>query len=439
MKKDKYYKVNIEPENKSELSRRRFLLGAGSLIVGGALGGGLLSGCKEKIVTTTKVVSSTKTVSVPTTVEVPVTTTVTETSGVTETATVTETTTVTETIAEAKTVTVTDSRGREVTLNLPINRVCYLHGTVAEGLKIINAWDKVVSVDNHTDDTVLIPEIPDMPVITYSDTGAIDYEAIISLEPDILFILATPGHFDVDAIIETLEPEIPVVCVFDTYDTETWTTGIELLGTIMQKEEEAQEFLTFASEIENRMTAITSTISEEEKPRYFMKLPGWSVDDFCTFTDEFGFVAKLSEVTGAVNIAADIPSTGGWVQEVDREWLMTEDYSFIIAHIWDALNPGVVGYGVTDTTATQECLNEVAQLDVFSASQAVADGNVYLADSLILCTPRYLVLMEYMAKMFHPDLFADLDPKATHQEYLTRFMRVDHNLEESGMFYYPEP
>jgi iron complex transport system substrate-binding protein len=46
--------------------------------------------------------------------------------------------------------------------------------------------------------------------------------------------------------------------------------------------------------------------------------------------------------------------------------------------------------------------------------------------------------MEYMAKIFHPELFAELDPVATHQEYLTRFMRIDFNLDESGVFFYPE-
>jgi iron complex transport system substrate-binding protein len=89
------------------------------------------------------------------------------------------------------------------------------------------------------------------------------------------------------------------------------------------------------------------------------------------------------------------------------------------------LNPGVTGYGVTDITVTQACLDELAQLDAFSASRAVADGNVYLTDTFLSSTPRCVVLMEYMAKMFHPDLFADLDPQATHQEYLIRFMRID--------------
>jgi len=43
-----------------------------------------------------------------------------------------------------------------------------------------------------------------------------------------------------------------------------------------------------------------------------------------------------------------------------------------------------------------------------------------------------------MAKWFHPDLFEDLDPKAIHQEYLTRFQGLDYDLDEHGVFVYPD-
>jgi iron complex transport system substrate-binding protein len=437
--KKQFNKVNPAAKEKGEMSRRHFLLGAGSVVIGGALGGGLLSGCKEEV-TTTKVVSSTMTVSVPTTVEVPVTSTVTETSlsTVTETSTVTQTSTVTETAAEAKTITVTDSLGREVTLNLPVNRVSYLHPTIAEGLRIIDAWDRVISVDITTTNEVFFPNLAELPVLSYTESGAIDYESIIALEPDILFVLATPGSFDMDALVAAMEPEIPVVFVFDTYDVNTWSSGIELLGKIMQKEDEAQEFIGFCQQIEESVTSKTTGLAADEMPSYFLKVPGWTTDQFCTFTDEFAFVKKLGETTGAVNIAADLPSTGGWVENVDVEWLMTREYEHILVNVWVSITAGLIGYNVLDTAALEAYREELMQLDAFSLSQAVADENVYITDTFFMTTPRYFILMLYAAKMFHPELFEDLDPEAAHQEYLTRFMRIDFNLDESGVFFYPE-
>jgi iron complex transport system substrate-binding protein len=41
-----------------------------------------------------------------------------------------------------------------------------------------------------------------------------------------------------------------------------------------------------------------------------------------------------------------------------------------------------------------------------------------------------------MAKLFHPDLFEDLDPEAIHQEYM-ELQHFDFNVYEHGVFIYP--
>jgi iron complex transport system substrate-binding protein len=43
----------------------------------------------------------------------------------------------------------------------------------------------------------------------------------------------------------------------------------------------------------------------------------------------------------------------------------------------------------------------------------------------------------YVAKLLYPDLFADLDPDAIHQEFLTRFLRIDYDVSKQGVFIYP--
>jgi succinate dehydrogenase/fumarate reductase flavoprotein subunit len=87
-----------EKKNQEGMSRRSFLVGAGTVVAGTVIGGGLLAGCttettttKTEVVTTSK--TATTTVEVPTTVLSTVTTTKTEggTTGGTVTTTVTET------------------------------------------------------------------------------------------------------------------------------------------------------------------------------------------------------------------------------------------------------------------------------------------------------------------------------------------------------------
>ena len=82
---------------------------------------------------------------------------------------------------------------------------------------------------------------------------------------------------------------------------------------------------------------------------------------------------------------------------------------------------------------------QIMNMVVLADSNAVANGEFYLYESMFTVSPRLVVLMAYWAKWLHPQLFAVLDPQAIHQEYLTRFMRIDYDLEKHGIFAYPEP
>ena len=75
----------------------------------------------------------------------------------------------------------------------------------------------------------------------------------------------------------------------------------------------------------------------------------------------------------------------------------------------------------------------------FDKITAVKNGNVYIVGQELVGGPRTLVAVAYMAKWFHPELFGDLDPKAIHQEWLTRFQGLDYDLNKHGVFVYPEP
>ena len=120
---------------------------------------------------------------------------------------------------------------------------------------------------------------------------------------------------------------------------------------------------------------------------------------------------------------------------VDPEWLLEQDPDFVLCcHPV----PGIFGLDVDDNSAAEVVRNEIIKLDVFSGGSAVRNGDVYLFHSDLLST-GYVVGLAYMAKWFHPDLFQDLDPQAIHQEYLTRFMRIDYDLSKHGVFVYPEP
>jgi iron complex transport system substrate-binding protein len=339
---------------------------------------------------------------------------------------------------EEKTITITDADGREVSLNLPLKRVAYMHATIAEGLLVVNAWDRVIAVDNHTIDKVIFPDIEDYPRLIMDETGNIDYEAIIELDPDVFLVLPAAGHVDVPAAIAALEPEIPVISVFNTNDPDAWEKGIELLGIITQQEKEAAEYISFYQDIENKLSLKTSVLSEDEKKRVFLKIPGWSPEQFSSMTNEMAFVKKLMELCGGINIAADLPSTYGWVENVDMEWLMTQEYDYVLAQIWDFYNPGAVGFITEGEETTRALHDEITRLEAFENSSAIENGNLYIFESGLLTSLSYPILLEYTARALHPELFDDLEPRDTMQEYLARFIRTDFKIDSKTIVFYPE-
>jgi len=117
--------------------------------------------------------------------------------------------------------------------------------------------------------------------------------------------------------------------------------------------------------------------------------------------------------------------------EVDSEWLIMADPEVMFQ--WSA--PG--GYNVDDNSEMEaEWLQIISRPELANVT-AIKEQKVYMFAPEITSRPCWFVSLAYLAKWLHPDLFTDLDPQAIHQEYLTRFLRLDYDLSEHGVFVYP--
>ena len=340
-----------------------------------------------------------------------------------------------EAAEEPETVTITDSSGREVTIKMPVEKIAFTHYSMAEALRIVDVWDRVVGTDGYISDPILYSNLDELPAISEPmNPYGVNYEKVFELHPDILLAayIPMPGF---DDMVANLEPEIPVVAL-NLYEPDTIVENFRKLGLILGQEEEVEEFIEFYKGVEADISTVTSKIPEEDKPRKFYKTGWGNVADLMTFSDDMPGVPYRNELTGCINIAANLPSQGGWVMAVDPEWLIEQNPDVIIG---GDPNPGIFGLGIDDTSAAEALRNEIMKLDVFSGGSAVKNGNVYVTAPEFFGTSRYIIGLAYQAKWFHPDLFQELDPKDIHQEYLTRFIRIDYDLEKHGVFVYPEP
>ena len=337
-------------------------------------------------------------------------------------------------LGKEKEITIIDSLDRIVTVTKPIKRVVVAYYTTLETLRAIKVPREIIvgvpSYPNVADWELYFAEYKDKPGI--GDMWDPDTEAILNLDPDVVFLTSSSRFGGVDHTSDVLESAGITVLRFSFGSYGSYMQEeITKLGYIIDKEEEAGEFHDWHKGVVNLVKERVEKIPEEDKPNVYYEGQSilWN-----------GFREELARVglAGGKNIHP----VG---QAIDPEAVITEDPDIIVK-----VAPGgdVTAYHLDaeDTTAIEKVREEVMSRPELQNVGAVKTGRVYVLSIYFMPGRtagyggvRNFVQIVYNAKWFHPDLFKDVDPEAIHQEYLTRFQGLDIDLDEKGVFVYPEP
>lgn len=330
-------------------------------------------------------------------------------------------------------ITITDVLGREVTINKPVRSIAYSHYGTADALKILDVWDIVVARDGYSNDKSVFTNLDEIPPLSppMGSPYEPNMELLYELNPDlfILEVIPMPGLED---LIKTLSGTISVVAI-KTYNPDEIANSLNLLGSLLGKEKEAAEYVAWYNNLEKSISDKTKNLKEEEKIRLFYKAGYGNVEDLMTFSNALSYIPARNRITGCINIAADLPSQGGWVPSLDSEWLVSQDFDVLL--IGDPLQ-GVYGSSLSDFSALKKYREDVMALSVFKETSAVKNDRVYMIGDGFFGTPRFIIGFAFMAKWFHPELFTDFDPAQLNQEYFTRFLRTDMDVINNGVFVY---
>ena len=336
---------------------------------------------------------------------------------------------------EAK-LTIVDSANRIVTVEKPIDRVVSFSALPVETMRSIKAIDKVVGVGESMINDIFFPEFSEQQSI--GTVFSPDYERILELQPDLVFLYAGSPESKFwsryEEIQNTIESAGITVVRIDLKGTETnvYVEEVKKLGYILDKEEEAQEFIDFYLNWMNTINERIRGLSEEDKPKVYYESYRAPYKVYGG-----GDRGRKVEAAGGKNIFSDLPD----FTEVDPEEVIKRDPEIILKMV-GKIPGGWFGGGYPldkgDVTIFKTVREEIMSRPELQNVTAVREGKVYIiAYSIIYSRP--FIGIGYLAKWFHPELFKDLDPKAIHQEYLTRFQGLDIDLDEKGVFVYPEP
>ena len=242
-------------------------------------------------------------------------------------------------------------------------------------------------------------------------------EFIVSLYPDVVLLTtnyaaATSGHFQ--------EAGIPVVCVYNKHYIPFIENSLypmnEIIGKVMDKEEEAEDLSSFFKETFDRVSGVTSQIPEEEKPKVYFASRGASGAGWGKITRTVIQYEPI-EIAGGINVAEStyFESVTSAV-DVSKEQII-------------AWNPDIILIACsrppTGPTGDRERVLSDPDLQTVNA---VKNESVYYClypYSNGLAHDRNIVQVIYLAKLFHPDKFKDLDVEEEGNEIYEAFLGVD--------------
>ena len=331
-------------------------------------------------------------------------------------------------LEKEKEMTIIDSADRTVTVNKPVERIVVLTYPDAEAIKIVKAEERVVGVSSDIKARgTFFPELSKLP--STGVTSNPDLERIIELNPD---IVCTGKLKSMGTNLENKLPDTIAVTCWDMGRLEVMTKNIRMLGYVLGNTEDAREFCTFYQEyLDEMIWDRVSDIPDGDRERVYIE---YSEDYRAFATGSSGH--EICVAAGGVNIAADLPRFSEKpIVEVDCEWLIEENPDVIVKAV--RCKTGLCGYGEDDPEAIGQERDRIMSRPGWVGMTAVAENRTYLIDMDLVGSTANFIGATYMAKWLYPDLFEDLDPEAFHQEYLTRFQRLDYDLDENGVFVCP--
>jgi len=245
--------------------------------------------------------------------------------------------------------TVTDSAGRTVTLSRPLRRIVVMNGETLETMRSLGVGrEYVVAVDKYNvQKPEFYPEYSGYPSV--GSIWAPDYEKIISLQPDALFLYASISKAECDEIEKRVRASLPDTQVFrfDCYNPGTYLGDAGGIARIFGKEEEYKRISRFYMDALERVENVVSS-----GPPPLVYFESWN--DYKSAARGSGYHDKVT-MAGGANIFAD---SAAEYPEVDPESIVARKPEVVVKlvgsgkYIWG-------GYSADNRTRFAEVYNSI--------------------------------------------------------------------------------
>ncbi|NQE62653.1 ABC transporter substrate-binding protein [Caulobacter sp. RHG1] len=248
-------------------------------------------------------------------------------------------------------------------------------------------------------------------------------EAVLAAKPALAVVSMDSGPSDEQA--GQLEAAgVPAAFIdFFNHPFQNQARSLALLGALIGRSEQAAAFNSFKKARLDAIAAKVATVPQERRPTVFLEPHAMITPDCCNSPGK-GNVGDYIDFVGGRNIGADVLKAPSG--KLNLEYVIQRDPDVYIATGGPHLKKAggfVVGPDFTPEQS-QAGLSRVAGRRGISTLKAVREGRAHGLSHQLINSPIDVVAVEVMAKWIHPDLFGDLNPRATLDEINTRFLAV---------------
>lgn len=343
----------------------------------------------------------------------------------------------------ASAATFTDVAGRQVEIDLPVERFIISEGRYVSSLALLQPDDPVrglvgmlspVGFANPDLEAQLFEKFPharDIPRFGGNDESSVSAEKIIDLDPQVaIFGIQDhgPGSRNTELLAQLESAGIKVIFIDYRMDPLNNTVpSLQLMGEVLGAEENAKGYIDYYQE---KLDYIRETAAKlDNKPKVFLQAhPGRMP---CCVGMADGMLGPFVSMVGGTNIADAVAP--GPTSMHTAEFLLVEDPAVWIgsasgtaSEVVAGKTPVAAGPGVSEAIAKQS-LNSYLSADTFHALSAVQEGRAHIIWHSLYNSPLNIIAVEAFAHWIQPEVFAKLDPDATAIEIYQRFLPFEAN------------
>ncbi|MGN6064447.1 ABC transporter substrate-binding protein [Brevundimonas diminuta] len=247
---------------------------------------------------------------------------------------------------------------------------------------------------------------------TPSSAAAFNVEAVLGAQPQVALVSLDSGPTDAQtAQLEQAGVRVAYIDFFQ-HPFENQSRSLSLLGSMIGREEQAQAYNAFRAARLKVISDRVAGLKDEQKPTVFLEAHAGNGPDCCNSVGA-GNIGDYLSFVGARNIGAEVLKQPSG--KLNLEFVVERDPDIYIATGGPHLEKtgGFVVGPKYDVETSRASLRRVAGRRGLAALKAVREGRVHGLSHQLINSPIDIVVAEVLAKWIQPELFADLDPRAT--------------------------